>query len=145
MDTNRILRNLKIVYWGCLLGMFCVALMIEYIFIDGSGGIIDAPNIEFAYQSLVILLTMGALFLALRLFRIKSVEQLIKENPLTEYYPKSIVRMTILEFATMGNLIGYMLFVNSSFVWLALISVMGFFFIYPSKERFINETGYIEE
>ena len=143
---ERIIKILKLIYWYFISLMVFFALFVEFVMIDETGGIItNDDHFEFILQSLSVLLTMGGLYGALRLFKIRKIEEQIKENPLEKYMSFSIVRMALLEGPVLLNIIGYMLFVNTSFVWLGLIAFMGFFFIYPSTERFIAETGYVEK
>lgn len=139
-------KYLKNIYCVLIAGIILLALFVEFIIIDITGGVgIAGGNFEFIFLSFSMLLTMGALYGALRLFKIKKVEEQIKSNPLEKYHYFSVIRMGILEFPVMLNIFGYLLFVNTSFVWLGLIVFMGFFFIYPSNERFIAETGYVEK
>ncbi|MBP3789291.1 MAG: hypothetical protein J6I52_06685 [Prevotella sp.] len=141
---NEIVKTLKIIYWFMVTMTLAMALVFEYIVEDTVGMEAD-PTFEYVWQSIAVLISLGGLVLALRLFKIKAVEQQIKEKPLTHYMTMSKVRFALIEGITLFNLVGYFLFINPSFVWLALITGMGFFFIYPSKERLINETGYMEE
>ena len=143
---EQIVKNLKLIYWSIITGIILLSLVVEFVMIDETGGTGTAGGtFEFILLSLSTLLTMGGLYGALRLFKIRKVEEQIRETPLAKYHPLSVIRMTLLEGPALLNIIGYMLFVNTSFVWLGLIAFMGFFFIYPSKERFIAETGYVEK
>lgn len=143
---EQIVKNLKLIYWSLVTGIILFGLVVEFVMIDATGGTgIDEGNFEFIFLSLSTLLTMGGLYGALRLFKIRKVEELIKSDPLEKYHAFCVIRMALLEGPALLNIIGYILFVNTSFVWLGLMAFMGFFFIYPSKERFISETGYIEE
>ncbi len=143
---NKLLLTLKIVYWANILYDVLFALMIEFFLIDEMGGsMVTDANFEFAFQSIATLLTLGSVFLSLRFFKFAPVEKKLREEPIKHYLNMSIIRLAILEGPLLLNLIGYMLFVNSSFVWLTLIGAFGFLFIYPSKERFLSETGYVEQ
>ena len=53
--------------------------------------------------------------------------------------------MAIIEFMVLMNLMGDLAFVSASFAWLAVIAAMSLFFVYPSADRFLGETGYTEE
>jgi hypothetical protein len=101
---------------------------------------LNNKSFEFVYQTLMILFTLGFIFCALRLFKISGVRHRIKENPLASYTAWSMVRLSMLAVPLLLNMIGYWLFVNSSFVWLAVILALAFPFVYPGKTRFIQET-----
>lgn len=144
---NEILDRLKKIYWSMIVLLVGLVLLIEFFFMDLMGGaaISDDANLEFVFQSLATLLSLGGLFLALRYFKMGTIERQLLDDPLSKYQPFSIVRLIILESIVHIDLFGYLLFVNSSFLWLSLIVATGFFFVYPSKERFLNETGYAEK
>jgi hypothetical protein len=144
---NEILDRLKKIYWSMIVLLVGLVLLIEFFFMDLMGGaaISDDANLEFFFQSLATLLSLGGLFLALRYFKMGTIERQLLDDPLSKYQPFSIVRLIILESIVHIDLFGYLLFVNSSFLWLSLIVATGFFFVYPSKERFLSETGYDEK
>jgi hypothetical protein len=144
---NEILDRLKKIYWSMIVLLVGLVLLIEFFFMDLMGGaaISDDANLEFFFQSLATLLSLGGLFLALRYFKMGTIERQLLDDPLSKYQPFSIVRLIILESIVHIDLFGYLLFVNSSFLWLSLIVATGFFFVYPSKERFLSETGYAEK
>jgi hypothetical protein len=144
---NEILDRLKKIYWSMIVLLVGLVLLIEFFFMDLMGGaaISDDANLEFVFQSLATLLSLGGLFLALRYFKMGTIERQLLDDPLSKYQPFSIVRLIILESIVHIDLFGYLLFVNSSFLWLSLIVATGFFFVYPSKERFLSETGYTEK
>ena len=144
---NEILDRLKKIYWSMIVLLVGLVLLIEFFFMDLMGGaaISDDANLEFVFQSLATLLSLGGLFLALRYFKMGTIERQLLDDPLSKYQPFSIVRLIILESIVHIDLFGYLLFVNSSFLWLSLIVATGFFFVYPSKERFLSEKGYAEK
>lgn len=143
---EKTLQKLRIIYWVIVGLLAAFALIIEFFLIDMMGGTaVNDTAFEFYFQIPAIFLTLGALYFALRLFTFKAVKEKIMKDPQTQYLPMSVVRMALLEGAVLFDLIGYMLFVSSSFAWLGLIAFIGFFFIYPNEERFINETSCIEK
>jgi protein-S-isoprenylcysteine O-methyltransferase Ste14 len=144
---NEILDRLKKIYWSMIVLLVGLVLLIEFFFMDLMGGaaISDDANLEFFFQSLATLLSLGGLFLALRYFKMGTIERQLLDDPLSKYQPFSIVRLIILELIVHIDLFGYLLFVNSFFLWLSLIVATGFFVVYPSKERFLSETGYAEK
>ena len=52
------------------------------------------------------------------------------------------MRFGIIEMMVCLNLFGYLFFVSASYAWLAVISAMTLFFVYPSEERYCNEVGF---
>lgn len=143
---EKTLQNLRIIYWGIVGALVAFALIIEFFLIDRMGGAaVNDAAFEFYYQSVATFVTLGALFFGLRLFKFKAVKEKIMKDPQTEYLSMSVVRIALIEFAVLADLVGYLLFVSSSFAWLGVIASIGFFFIYPNKERFINETSSLEK
>ena len=139
------IHTLKVLFFSnlcCLLAFYGV---IEFFMLDTTGGLFaDCHQAEFIYQCVMVLLTLFSCYGALRLFKVKRVETELHESPLKNYQKWSVLRFTMLETPAIFNLLGYWMFMNLSFAYLFLILLLSFPFVYPTKERFINETGYTE-
>jgi hypothetical protein len=143
---EKIIKELKLIYWGIVSVLLLFAFLVEFVLIDVVGGVFaDDKQFEFIMQSLMSLLTLSAIYMSLRLFKFEKVVTAIREYPLEQYKSYSILRMVLLECPLLFNIICYWLFVQSSFAWLGVIIGLAFPFVYPSKERFLSETGSVEE
>lgn len=144
---NQQINILKIFYWTTLISLTLVAVIVEEFFYSDSpvGILVGRQQLEFVYQTLVVLITLSCCYGSLRLFRLKRIVKELHEHPLTSYQKWSVIRIAMLEVPYFLCIMGYMLFVNPSFVYLGLILLLTFPFIYPTKGRFVNETGYIGE
>jgi len=139
---KQIVKELKMIYWGLTTGMALFALVIEFVLIDSMGGSFVGSTAEFIYQSCMILLTLGGIYACLRYFKFGFIQRQLKENTEKKYKELSILRFGIIEMMVCLNLFGYLFFVSASFAWLAVISAMTLFFVYPSEERYCSEVGF---
>lgn len=109
------IKTFRTIYWAILAGIVLVGVVLE--FIDVLDGIFFGdPTLEFSLQWIMILITLGSIYLALKM---------IKKNP--------IVRMALLEGPAIINILLYHGFQNASFGYLAIMCVIAYAFVYPSK------------
>lgn len=109
------IKTFQKIYWAILAGIVLVGVVLE--FIDVLDGILPVgTSLEFSLQYVMILITLGAIYLALKM---------VKKNP--------VVRMALLEGPAIINILLYHGFVNASFGYLAIMCVIAFAFVYPSK------------
>lgn len=143
---NQIIKQLKLLFY-LIVGVSLLLMdVVEFLLLDIAGGLFaDDKQFEFVYQSFMILLTLGGIYITLRWFKFEAIKNKLQENKLTAYSRWSLIRMFVLEGIAILNIGGYFLFVNSSFVYLWLIIMLSFSFLYPTRERLINETGIDEK
>lgn len=143
---NQIIKQLKLLFYLIVGVSLLLMAVVEFLLLDIAGGLFaDDKQFEFVYQSFMILLTLGCIYVVLRLFKFEGIKKRIQEHQLTAYSRWSLIRMLVLEGIAILNIGGYFLFVNSSFVYLWLIIMLSFSFLYPTRERLINETGIDEK
>ncbi len=143
---NQIIKQLKLLFYLIVGVSLLLMAVVEFLLLDIAGGLFaDDKQFEFVYQSFMILLTLGGIYVVLRLFKFEGIKKRIQEHQLTAYSRWSLIRMLVLEGIAILNIGGYFLFVNSSFVYLWLIIMLSFSFLYPTRERLINETGIDEK
>ena len=142
MEITRIVNYLKTVFWTALTILAVTAVVVEYFLMDAAGGLMaDSQQVEFIFHTLMVLLSLGACYLSLRLFKMGSIEAILRQQPLTEYKKWSLARIALLFFPAWINIVGYLLFLSPSYVYLAIILLLTFAFIYPTKGRYMSETG----
>ena len=143
---NQIIKQLKLLFYLIVGVSLLLMAVVEFLLLDIAGGLFaDDKQFEFVYQSFMILLTLGGIYVVLRFFKFEGIKKRIQEHQLTAYSRWSLIRMLVLEGIAILNIGGYFLFVNSSFVYLWLIIILSFSFLYPTRERLINETGIDEK
>lgn len=143
---NQLINTQKIIYFGNLGGMLLLAAIIEFVLLDNMGGVfVGYKQFEFVFQNIMVMLTLGAIYLSLRLFKFHKVEALLHNRPLESYPKWSVIRLMVLMFPALLNIIGYWFFENPSFLYLWLLILLASPFLYPSKGKFCNETGYVEK
>ena len=143
---SQIIKQLKLLFYLIMGVSLLLMAVVEFLLLDIAGGLFaDDKQFEFVYQSFMILLTLGGIYITLRWFKFEAIKNKLHENKLTAYSRWSLIRMLVLEGIAILNIGGYFLFVNSSFVYLWLIIMLSFSFLYPTRERLINETGIDEK
>lgn len=143
---NQIIKQLKLLFYLIVGVSLLLMAVVEFLLLDIAGGLFaDDKQFEFVYQSFMILLTLGGIYVVLRFFKFEGIKKRIQEHQLTAYSRWSLIRMLVLEGIAILNIGGYFLFVNSSFVYLWLIIMLSFSFLYPTRERLINEMGIDEK
>lgn len=143
---NQIIKQLKLLFYLIVGVSLLLMAVVEFLLLDIAGGLFaDDKQFEFVYQSFMILLTLGGIYVVLRFFKFEGIKKRIQEHQLTAYSRWSLIRMLVLEGIAILNIGGYFLFVNSSFVYLWLIIILSFSFLYPTRERLINEMGIDEK
>lgn len=100
-----------------------------------SGIVVPNPAQTYTLQMICIIDTIVAIPVALKLLHFKRISALIHASE-QSYHFWSTVRLGLLGVVLMQNLIIYYLIgFDTSFGYLALITVVSFLFIWPSQEK----------
>ncbi len=105
-----------------------------------SGILAENKQSEFILMSMMELISLGAAFLGLRLFKFKKVhEELVsREEPAMMKWGS--IRLLILEVPMLGNTLFYYLFMNTTFGYMAIILLLCLPFVFPTVDRCLSET-----
>ena len=120
--------------------VFALAAVVAYEtgFME-SGLFTERNTSEFIFVSLMELLTLGGVFLALRLFKFDKVhDELVakKEHALFKW---GLLRLALILIPMVGNTCLYYMFMNTTFGYLAIIQLLSLPFVYPSQSRCKSE------
>ena len=120
--------------------VFALAAVVAYEtgFME-SGLFAERKTSEFIFVSLMELLTLGGVFLALRLFKFDKVhDELVakKEHALFKW---GLLRLALILIPMVGNTYLYYMFMNTTFGYLAIILLLSLPFVYPSLSRCKSE------
>ncbi len=101
----------------------------------------DDVNFNFISATVMELLTLCTIPLVLRLFHFRTIKAQLTSQHHKALAKWGTVRMTLLGVVTLANAVLYYLTMNAAFGYLAIISMLCFFFIFPSLTRCMNEAG----
>lgn len=99
----------------------------------------DNNGLEFAITTAMELITICFLPLTLKLFKFKIIHNILKNAP-EKLLLWANVRLFIFGFLVIFNTLFYYTFMNVAFAYMAIISLLCMFFIYPSMQRCNSET-----
>lgn len=137
---EKVSSNLKKLFYGIL----AVALLIVVVFETGlltPGSLGGDKAAEFPILTAMELLTVCLIPFSLYLFRVKSVRQNLLAAPAQSMLTWGFVRMAMLAFLLVVNVVCYYLYMNASFGYMAIIAAISMLFIYPSIGRCKEETS----
>jgi len=94
---------------------------------------------EFIFVSLMELLTLGGVFLALRLFKFDKVHDDLVAKKEHALFKWGLLRLALILIPMVGNTYLYYMFMNTTFGYLAIIQLLSLPFVYPSLSRCKSE------
>ena len=105
------------------------------------GALLGRPRAEFALETTSILLTLGLIPTALRLFgrRVNALRDLPLRTALKAYHRRNLARLALLAIPIWGNLMLYYATMNSIGGLCALVSGIAALFCVPGTRRLMNE------
>lgn len=136
MDATK--KILLSIWWGGILLCCLIVIAGESDQIT----LVDNLNTEFLCHTTMIFLTIIAIPLSLRLFKIERVRHKFKTSTDKTRTLKTwgMIRLFILGLPLVLNTLFYYLYENVAFFYLAVILVLASVFVYPSKNRCETET-----
>ena len=94
---------------------------------------------EFILVSLMELLTLGGVFLALRLFTFQKVHDDLMTKKEHALFKWGILRLGLLLIPMVANTYLYYMFMNTTFGYMAIIQLLCLPFVFPSMNRCKSE------
>jgi len=95
---------------------------------------------EFILATILELLTLGAIFMGLRLFKFKTVHEDLTTRKAPALMKWGSVRLLLLELPMLCNTLLYYIYMNTTFGYMAIILALCLPFVYPSEGRCKAET-----
>lgn len=105
-----------------------------------TGIMADDKQTEFLLTATMEIVSLGAAFLGLRLFKFKVVSKNLIEQKEKAMWKWGMIRLLILEAPMVINTLLYYIFMNTTFGYLAIILLLCLPFVYPSLNRCLAET-----
>ena len=122
------------VFVGALVLTGIVVLLFETdILLAGTA--VGNSQVEFVMTVIMELLSLGQIWLALRLFKFKMVKQDLVARKEVALRNWGILRLLLLDIPMLFNAIFYEIFLNTTFGYLTIILLICQAFVYPSLAR----------
>lgn len=100
-----------------------------------SGLFEEHKNSEFILTALMELITLGGVFIALRLFKFQKVHQDLITNKEHALFRWGILRLALLLIPMVANTYFYYMFMNTTFGYMAIIQLLCLPFVLPTMSR----------
>ena len=100
----------------------------------------DDKQSEFVLTALMEIISLGAAFLGLRLFKFKPIHNDLVNRKATAMWKWGMTRLIILEVPMVINTLLYYIYMNTTFGYLGIILLLCLPFVYPSLSRCEAET-----
>ena len=144
------IKRILIIQKSAFLGVWTAPLLLVVLYETGlyqEGMIAGNAQMEYILQSVSILLTIGLIPFALRMFNLNLVKR-IKELPLQQalksYQTWSLLRLALLFVPAILALSFYYLTMNTTNLFCACMALIATLFCVPSENRIKNELDFPE-
>ena len=133
MKMGKIHKILLSVWWGTFILALLIVVAGESDLLPNS----DNTEMDFLFTSFMILITIGMIPLALRLFKTEFLAKQFKASDNIEgtFFKWAVIRLAMIEVPLIANTLLYYIYMNVSFGYMAIILLLSSVFIYPSKGR----------
>lgn len=144
---NKIMKCLQIEY----IAIWVLPLLLVILYETGAmteGGYAGDMRMDYILQSIGILLTVGLIPLALRLFSlslVRRVQHLSLPDAIGSYRRWSEIRLGLLLVPVLVNLSFYYLTLNNTGVLCAAMSLIASLFCIPTRKRVLSELDLLKE
>lgn len=128
------------VFYTAQVALALVAIVLFELDVLPAGIKADDKQSEFALTSVMELITLGAAFLGLRLFKFKAIHNDLVTRKEIAMWKWGMARLIILEAPMVINTLLYYIYMNPTFGYLGIILALCLPFVYPSEGRCIAET-----
>ncbi len=149
METkiNKTLKTLKVQFF--LFWLIPILLFVAYeTNLLGVGTYADDPQMQYVWETIGILVAIACVPLALKLFSIvlkKKIDEVSFPAALSKYQLWSGIRLGILEFAALLNIVVYYFTLNNIGGLCALIAMTASLFCFPGEKRMREELNIITD
>ena len=130
-----------------LMGNFIITIVVVIAFvilleteIIATGLMAGDDEMEFIFTTMMELVTLGFIFISLRLFKFKFVHADLIARKEVAMLKWGFTRLMLLQAPLWFNTLLYYLYMNTTFGYLAIILALCLPFVYPSMNRCIAET-----
>ena len=105
------------------------------------GVMADDKQSDFIFTALMEIVSLGAAFLGLRLFKFKAIHDDLVKRQEKAMWKWGMARLIILEAPMVIDTLLYSIYMNTTYGYLAIIMLLTLPFVFPSENRCIAETS----
>ena len=105
------------------------------------GVMADDKQSDFIFTALMEIVSLGAAFLGLRLFKFKAIHDDLVKRQEKAIWKWGMARLIILEAPMVIDTLLYYIYMNTTYGYLAIIMLLTLPFVFPSENRCIAETS----
>ena len=133
-------RNILMAFFvGALVLAGLILLVYETGMIE-PGLTIDSKNPEFITLTVMEIMTLAAIYFALRLFKKGKIHQDLMARKEVALKKWGLLRMELLDVPLIANILFYEWYLNPAFGYMAIILLICQPFVFPSMSRCVAET-----
>ena len=101
----------------------------------------DDKQSEFVLTALMEIVSLGAAFIGLRLFKFKAIHNDLVSRKETAMWKWGMTRLLILEAPMVINTLLYYIYMNTTFGYMGIMLLLCLPFVFPSLSRCLAETS----
>ena len=102
----------------------------------------DDKQSDFVLTALMEIISLGAAFFGLRLFKFKAVHNDLVSRKDTAMWKWGMARLLMLEAPMVINTLLYYIYMNTTYGYLGIMLLLCLPFVFPSLNRCLDETEY---
>jgi hypothetical protein len=135
------LKAIRVLYFALLAGQLLFTLIVTLLVETGilSNGF---QSVTLMFQVAVLVIAATTIPASFLLFRKRlsdvSAEEAL-DKKLEKYRAALILRMALCEMPVLFAIIAYFVTNNRSFLWMTIVLIINFLFIYPSRNRIVEQ------
>ena len=137
---KRISKTLTLIYMLLAALTLTVIVLYETNVLE-SGLMAEEKQSEFILTALMELVSLGAAFLGLRLFKFKAVHNDLVSRQEPAMMKWGTIRLLTLEVSMLADTLLYYIYMNTTFGYLAIMLLLCLPFVFPSLNRCLAETA----
>ena len=136
---KRISKSLTLIYM-LLAALTLIVIVLYETNILETGIMAEEKQSEFILTALMELVSLGAAFLGLRLFKFKAVHNDLVSRQEPAMMKWGTIRLLTLEVPMLADTLLYYIYMNTTFGYLAIMLLLCLPFVFPSLNRCLAET-----
>ena len=133
-------KRLVVIYMSLAAIALAIIILYETDILE-AGVMEEQKQLEFILTAMMELISLGAAFMGLRLFKFKTVHNDLVNRQEPAMWKWGVIRLLILEVPMVVDTLLYYIYMNTTFGYLAVMLLLCLPFVFPSVNRCLAETS----